>query len=687
MKPTVTTPIWRPDAERIASADLTKFTAWLRQTRSLDLPDYESLWRWSTEHLEDFWEAAWQWLGIRAHSGYKQVLEKREMPGAKWFDGATLNFAEHLLARARQPDAGEREALIFRSELTERAGVTWQELEAQVGALMVHLKALGVGPGDRCVSYLPNIPETVVAMLATTGLGAIWSSCAPDMGATGVLDRFQQIEPKILFAVDGYKYSGKHHDRTAVVADLVAGLPSLKGLVYVPMLGQVDADCAAHEQRVIDSCREHAAGPDFARWDQALSQSGRAPQFEIVPFDHPLWIVYSSGTTGMPKPIVHGHGGALIEGLKANRFHLDVRPDDRFFWFSSTSWIMWNLWVSTLATGCTLLHYDGNPGYPDLHTLWDFVARENATFFGTSPAFIGLNMKAGLKPGATHDFSALRTIGATGSPLTEEAYEWIYREIKPDLLLASISGGTDPGAAFLTSSPTLPVYAGQMQCRGLGCAVASFNESGEPQIGQVGELVVTEPLPSMPLRFWGDDDGERYRTSYFETWPQVWQHGDWLALFEQPESVTSIIYGRSDSTINRHGIRMGSSELYRVIEGFDWVMDSLVIDLEYLGKPSQLLLFVVPRSTLNGPGTELPEPRAGELKSAIASQLSARHVPNGLWEIAGVPRTMSGKKLEVPVKRILLGHDPAKAVNRASMANPESIDWFVGFAKRHAPAV
>ncbi|MGH1358086.1 MAG: acetoacetate--CoA ligase [Burkholderiaceae bacterium] len=676
------TPIWRPDATRTAAADITRFTAWLQQTRGLNLPDYESLWRWSTDEIEAFWEAVWQWFEIRSHSDYKQVLLKRQMPGAKWFEGATLNYAEHLLRRAQEPDAGQTEALVFRSELTPRRSITWKSLETQVGALMKHLKAQGVTPGDRCVSYLPNIPETVVAMLATTGLGAIWSSCAPDMGATGVLDRFQQIKPKVLFAVDGYRYSGKDHDRTGVVTDLVAQLPDLEALVYIPLLSDAELAGTPDADAVIQCCQQDAHRVDFSLWCDAVNHPNATPEYAAVPFDHPLWIVYSSGTTGMPKPIVHGHGGTLLEGLKANRFHLDVGRDDRFFWFSSTSWIMWNLWVSTLATGCTVLHYDGNPGYPDLHTLWDFAAQEKASFFGTSPAFIGLNMKAGIVPRADHDLSSLKTLGATGSPLTEEAYEWVYKNINSDILLASISGGTDPGAAFLTSSPALPVYPGQMQCRGLGCAVASFNESGESQLGEVGELVVTEPMPSMPLYFWGDTDGERYRTSYFETWPHAWQHGDWLALFEQPESITSVIYGRSDSTINRHGIRMGSSELYRVIEGFDWVLDSLVVDLEYLGKPSQLLLFVVPRQPFGGPGSELAEPQADQLKAAIASALSNRHVPNGIWEIAEVPRTMSGKKLEVPVKRILLGHEPAKVINRASMANPEAIDWFVAFSKR-----
>ena len=657
--------LWSPSPERVQSAQLTAYIHWLATERHLSFADYESLWQWSTTEIEAFWESIWEWAQMRSTQPPRTTLSERKMPGARWFEGAKLNYADQMIWRASLPEFESQPAVVFQSEIVPRQQISWPDLSHLAGALQHTLGQLGVAPGDRVVAYMPNIPQTLVALLAVTGAGAIWSSCAPDMGSAGVLDRFRQIEPKVLIAVDGYRYGGKDFDRRSVVKDLVAQLPTVEAVVFVPYL-DTHASLSPH-----DLARETSVIP----WT-AATQDLRALAPVAVDFDHTLWIVYSSGTTGMPKPIVHGHGGTTIEYLKSMHLHCDLGPSDRFFWFTSTNWIMWNMTVSALIPGCTVMLFDGNPGYPTLDTLWEFAARERATFFGLSPAFVQLNIKAGTRPGSQHDLSSLRTVGATGSPLTEEGYRWIYQEVHGDILLASISGGTDPNTAFLGTCPIAPVYAGEMQARGLGAAVQAFDEDGQPLMNEVGELVCTQPLPSMPLYFWGDADGKRYFESYFETFPGVWRHGDWLKLVPREQAVGGLIYGRSDSTINRHGIRMGTSELYRVVEAFDEVADSLVIDLEYLGRPSWMALFVVPRQA------ELFTPALVQrLKDAIRTQLSARHVPDEVLMIAEVPRTISGKKLEVPVKKILLGQSPEKACNRSSMANPGSIDAFVALAQ------
>ncbi len=665
-------PLWRPSAERVKRAGITRYIRWLGEKRGLDFPDYESLWRWSVEHIEDFWETIWEFCGVRAHQPYRQVLEKRVMPGANWFDGATLNYAEHALAAAAHADARTRAAIVFQSETQARTEISWKTLADHVGALTAALGRLGIRPGDRVVSYMPNIPQSVVALLAAASRGAIWSSCSPDMGPTSVLDRFRQIEPRVLFAVDGYRYGGKDFDRRETVRELVAQLPTIEAVIFVPYL---NADAQLHL-----NVGDEGRNVTVMTMSDALANSA-PPEFTPVAFQHPLWIVYSSGTTGMPKPIVHGHGGTVMENLKGLTLHLDVDQEDRFFWFSSTSWIMWNLLVSALLRGCTVVQFDGNPGYPDAGTLWEFAERERITFFGTSPAFIGLCRKNKLEPRNLFDLSSIRTVGCTGSPLTEDSYEWVYKHVNPDVLLASISGGTDPGTAFLGACPTLPIYAGEMQCRGLGVATYAFNDDGKAVYDEVGELVCTQPIPSMPLYFWGDTDGKRYWESYFETWPGVWRHGDWLKLIPRDEMVTGVIYGRSDSTINRHGLRMGTSEIYRVVETFPEVMDSLVIDLEYLGRESFMALFIVLREDLHDMPAELDK----RIRDAIRTQVSARFVPDEIVVIPQVPRTISGKKLEVPIKKILLGQSVETSVNRDSMGNPGSIDWFVDYAaKRNA---
>lgn len=688
--------LWTPSAERIADAGITHYQHWLKEKQGLSFNCYDQLWQWSVTEIEAFWQSIWDYCGVIAHSPYQSVLLERKMPGARWFEGATLNYAEHSLLRARNPDTANEPAIIFQSELVDRAEVSWQTLSDQVGSLAATLTSLGLTQGDRAVGYMPNIPQTVAAMLAVTSQGAIWSCTAPDMGAVGVLDRFRQIAPKVLFAVDGYRYGGKDFDRRVIVQELVRQLPSLDAVIFVPYLNAettLDLTFPGEPERTVNvvNFRDAIADP-------------QPVTFVPVPFSTPLWIVYSSGTTGMPKPIVHGHGGVVIQTLKAGLLHGDSKPGDRAFWFSSTNWIMWNSVVNGLMNGVTIMLFDGNPGYPDYSTLWRFAEREKINAFGTSPAFIALCIKAGINPGKQFDLSALRSVGCTGAPLSEEGYRWVYSHVSADVRLGCISGGTDPGACFLTTCSILPVYAGEMQCREMGVATYAFDDAGNAIYDDVGELVVALPMPSMPLFFWGDDDGSRYFESYFEPYPGVWCHGDWVKLIPREESVTGIIFGRSDSTINRHGIRMGTSEIYRVIEEFDEVLDSLVVDLEYLERDSYMALFVVLRTPgakqvlLTGPApdghiagaasrskptadqTGVPADLRQRLLTAVRTQLSARHVPDEVFTIPAVPRTLSGKKLEIPVKKILLGKDVEKSVNRDSMGNPESIDWFVAFA-------
>ncbi|MBK4733116.1 acetoacetate--CoA ligase [Noviherbaspirillum pedocola] len=651
-------PLWIPSDTRLAQSHLSDYLQWLEREKKFRFDDYDALWQWSVAHVEAFWESIWQYFGLRSSTPYTQVLDAHRMPGARWFEGARLNFAEQAFRFHTEGADAERPAIIARSELRGRIELSWREFRRQVTALANSLRALGIGPGDRVVAYLPNIPETAVAFYACASIGAIWSSCSPDMGHASVLDRFRQIDPKLLFAVDGYRYGGRDFDRTDVVRTMRESLPTLAHTVLLPYLNT------------------DAALDGALRWEALFThpaaQQGEI-RFEQLPFDHPLWILYSSGTTGMPKPIVHGHGGALIESVKGHALHLDLGPDDRFLWFSTTGWIMWNSQVTGLLVGATICIYDGNPGYPDLSTLWRIAGEEGLTFFGAGSAYFANCMKAGIEPAQIADLSALKSVGATGSPLSIEGYEWIYNHVKRDVMLAAISGGTDIAASFVGACPILPLYAGEMQARGLGIAVYALDDAGKPLEDAVGELVVTEPMPSMPLYFWNDAGNRRYLESYFDTYPGLWRHGDWLRITPRGGA---IIYGRSDTTINRHGIRMGTAEIYRVVEDFPEVVDSLVVDLEYLGKPSWMPLFVVLRS-----GMTLDEDLQQRLRERIRSALSARHVPDAIFQVDAVPRTLTGKKMELPVKRLLLGMPIEQVANRDAMANPESMAYFVELAR------
>jgi acetoacetyl-CoA synthetase len=539
------------------------------------------------------------------------------------------------------------------------AQVSWRELQRQITAVAHALRVLGVQPGDRVASYLPNVPEAVVAFYACASIGAIWSSCSPDMGTASVLDRFRQIEPKVLIAADGYRYGGKDFNRLPVIETMRASLPTLQQVVLLPYLDP------------------RAALPGAMPWSALVRHPAAHAQparFEQVSFDHPLWILYSSGTTGMPKPIVHGHGGTLLESLKSQALHLDLGPEDRFLWFSTTGWVMWNVQVTGLLVGATICIYDGNPGHPDLGVLWKFAERAALSFFGAGAAYYASCMKTGIEPAKIADLRRLRAVGSTGSPLPTEAYQWVYRHVGHDLLLAAISGGTDVAAAFVGACPILPLYAGEMQCRYLGVAAYAMDENGNKLDNAIGELVVTEPMPTMPLYFWNDPGGERYRESYFELYPGLWRHGDWIRMTQYGGA---IIYGRSDTTINRHGIRMGTSELYRVIEGFPEILDGLVVDLEYLGRESYMPLFVVLR-----PGATLCDSLKQRIAESIRTLLSARHVPNEIFAAPEIPRTLTGKKMELPIKKLLLGIPLEKVANPDAMSNPGSLAYFVEFARR-----
>ena len=634
---------------------MTRYMRWLEAEHGHGFDgSYEALRRWSIDSLDDFWASIWTHFEVRASAPYERVLASRAMPGAKWFTGARLNYAENLLAGK----PSDRLALQHASELRELDSITWGELRDQVARASSALRDLGVEPGDRVVAYMPNLPEAIVGFLATASIGAIWSSCSPDFGASSVIDRFAQIEPKVLFAVDGYRYGGKDFDRREVVAGLLAELPTVEHTI---VLGYLDPDPDTSALRGAQSYDDLLAAGDPGEIE-----------FEQVGFDHPLWVLYSSGTTGLPKAIVQGHGGILVEQLKKHYLHLDAQEGDRVFWFTTTGWMMWNFLVGVLLTDASIVLYDGNPGHPDMGTLWQLAADTETTCFGTSASFIAACMKAGVEPSSGRDLSKLRSVGSTGSPLAPEGFEWIYDHVGADTWLFSTSGGTDVCTAFVGGVPIEPVYRGELQGRSLGCAIEAWDEDGNPLVGEVGELVITEPMPSMPVFFWGDSDGSRYRDSYFDMYPGIWRHGDWIEITERG---TAIIYGRSDSTINRSGVRMGTSEIYRAVHGIDEVTDALVVDIPRPGTEGWMALFVVLRE-----GAELDHELRREIARRIREQCSPRHVPDEVFAIAEVPRTLSGKVLEVPVKRILMGTPADVAASRDSLANPASLDYFVGLA-------
>ena len=649
------TPAWTPTADRIATATITRYAQWLEETHGLDVGTYDALWEWSVSDLEAFWASIWEFFDVRASTPYERVLRRREMPGAEWFPGATLNYAENLF----RDRAGDDVAIHHASERRPLASWSWRRLHDETARIAAGLRALGVGPGDRVAAYLPNIPEAVASFLACSSIGATWSSCSPDFGVRSVVDRFAQIEPVVMLAVDGYAYGGRDHDRRDALAELERALPTVTRTV---VLGYLDAkpDLDALERPT--------------RWEELLDAgNGAELSFEQLPFAHPLWVLYSSGTTGLPKPIVHSQGGVLVELLKHLHLHVDARAGDRLFWFTTTGWMMWNFLVAGLATDASIVLYDGSPGHPDLGRLWSLAEQAGVTTFGTSAAYVSACMKAGVRPADGRDLSRLRALGSTGSPLAPESFDWVYRELG-DTWLFSTSGGTDLCTAFVCGVPTLPVYRGELQARALGARVEAWDEDGRSLVGEVGELVITEPMPSMPTGFWNDPDGSRYRESYFDVYPGIWRHGDWIEITGRG---TAIIYGRSDSTINRGGVRMGTSEIYRAVLAVPEVVDALVVDVPREGEESWMPLFVVLRD-----GVTLDDALTTTIARRIREDCSPRHVPDDVIAIDAVPRTLSGKALEVPVKRILLGEDPDRVASRDSLANPEALAPFIELAHR-----
>ncbi len=645
---------WEPSEEIRRDARVARFMT------ERGFGSYDELWQWSVTDVDAFWETVWSHFDVLGERGDGPVRggapgawgapagADAGMPGVQWFPGATINYARNALRPGRDPDAT---AVIFRNEAGAERTLTYGELTAEVAEVRAGLRGLGVTRGDRIAAYLPNIPEALVLFLATASLGAIWSSCSPDFGAPSVIDRFTQIEPKVLVAVDGYPYNGRHFDRRGIVGDIQAALPSLRATVLIPYLDPGAEPLVPTDGRGL-------------RYDD-LRRPGEELTFAELPFGHPLWILYSSGTTGLPKPIVHGHGGIVLEHLKSLSFHQDVGEGDVFFWFTTTGWMMWNYLVGGLLVGATIVMYDGAPNGD---ALWRLAARTGVTYFGVGAPYILASMKAGLEPGAHDDLSRIRGIGSTGSPLPPEGFGWVQEFVGSDILIGSFSGGTDVATGFVGPCPLLPLRAGVIQCRGLGAKVEAYGDAGEPVIGEVGELVLTEPMPSMPIYFWNDEGGDRYRESYFAMYPGVWRHGDWIKIAADGSSV---IYGRSDSTLNRGGVRMGTSDFYRVVEGFDEVADSLVVDTGQLGEEGRLLLYVQLAE-----GVELGEEVIGRIRTALRSTLSPRHVPDEIIAVPGIPRTLSGKKLEVPVRKILLGTPVEKAANPDAMANPDVLSYF-----------
>lgn len=641
--------LWDPSKDYLKHANLTQYSEWLFREYQFDYPDYESLWAWSARDPAAFWETLWHYFRINTHSDYRQVMSDDPMPHTRWFEGSTLNYAEHVFRNKTR----QRSALLYGSERQSLRSLSWDDLEFQTAALQTYLKQTGVGLGDRVAAYLPNIPQATVSLLATLSLGAVWSSCSPDFGTESLLDRFRQIEPKVLIVVDGYQYGGKAYDRMGVVRDISRELPSVEKVIVVP-----SRDTSPSLEGL-----QHAI-----LWDDVMATGGGRVTFTPVPFAHPIWVLYSSGTTGIPKAITHSHGGMLLEHLKYLSFHNDLRVGDTFFWYATTGWMMWNFLQASLLVGAVAVLYDGSPSYPDLGVLWKLAAEAPINHFGTSAPFLLACMKAGIHPGTDFTLSPLRSIGSTGAPLPPEGFDYVYGHIKKEVWLCSMSGGTDVCTAWVGGCPWRPVYEGEIQCRCLGCAMEAYSEEGKPLENSVGEMVVTRPMPCMPVFFWDDPAFTRYTSSYFGMFPGVWRHGDWIRITSRDGVV---ILGRSDTTLNRQGIRIGTAEIYRAMARIPRVADSLIVNLELPQGGDYMPLFVVLAD-----GERLTEDLKREIIQQIRTDCSPRHVPDAIIVVPAIPYTISGKKMEAPVKKILSGIPTDQAAGKGTMRNPESLDFF-----------